>query len=88
MMKQILRKILGLAALNYEELLTVLCDCERITSVRPLTYVSDDVRDFLSLTPEMFLREIPKSGVPDIDMVDKEKLSKRAKYIQSVRDQF
>ncbi|GFY50874.1 integrase catalytic domain-containing protein [Trichonephila inaurata madagascariensis] len=39
-------------------------------------------------TPERFLREIPKSGVPDIDLVDKEKLSKRAKYIQSIRDQL
>ncbi|GFQ86514.1 integrase catalytic domain-containing protein [Trichonephila clavata] len=36
----------------------------------------------------MFLREIPKSGVPDIDLDDKEKLSKRAKYIQSIRDQL
>ncbi|GFQ90515.1 integrase catalytic domain-containing protein [Trichonephila clavata] len=36
----------------------------------------------------MFLREIPKSGVPDVDLVDREKLSKRAKYIQSIRDQL
>ncbi|GFX36421.1 integrase catalytic domain-containing protein [Trichonephila clavipes] len=36
----------------------------------------------------MFLREILKSGRPDIDLVDKEKLSQRAKYIQSIRDQL
>lgn len=88
MVKQILRKILGRAALDYEELLTVLCDCERIINARPLTYVSEDIRDISPLTPEMFLRELPKSGVPDIDIVDKEKLTKRAKYLQGIREQL
>ncbi|GBO33784.1 hypothetical protein AVEN_31649-1 [Araneus ventricosus] len=36
----------------------------------------------------MFLREIPESGVVDIDTVDKEKLSKRAKYLQKIREQL
>ncbi|XP_035232026.1 uncharacterized protein LOC118203844 [Stegodyphus dumicola] len=62
------------ASLGYEELLTVLCDCERIVNSRPLTYVSDDIEDPLPLTPEKFLHETPQSGVPDIDNVDKEKL--------------
>ncbi|GFU45598.1 integrase catalytic domain-containing protein [Trichonephila clavipes] len=33
----------------------------------------------------MFLREIPESGVHDIDTVDREKLSKRAKYLQKMQ---
>lgn len=88
MTKEILRKILGRAALDYEELVTVLCDCERVINSRPLTYVSEDVDDVSPLTPEMFLREIPESGVADIDTVDKEKLSKRAKYLQKIREQL
>ncbi|XP_035205586.1 uncharacterized protein LOC118180624 [Stegodyphus dumicola] len=84
--KQILRKMLGRASLGYEELLTVLCDCERIVNSRPLTYVSDDIEDPLPLTPEKFLHETPQSGVPDIDNVDKEKLSRRAKYLQRMRE--
>lgn len=84
--KQILRKILGRASLDYEELLTVLCDCERVINSRPLTYVSQDVEDLSPLTPEMFLREIKESGVPDIDNVDKDKLSKRAQYLQKMRN--
>nr|XP_042913497.1 uncharacterized protein LOC122273503 [Parasteatoda tepidariorum] len=86
MVKQILRKILGRATLNYEELLTLLCDCERIINTRPLTYVSEDVADISPLTPEMFLHEIPSSGVVDIDQVDKKNLSKRAKYLQKIRE--
>ncbi|GBN37448.1 hypothetical protein AVEN_221735-1 [Araneus ventricosus] len=88
MMKEILRKTLGRAALDYEELITVLCDCERVINTRPLTYVSKDVDDVSPLTAEMFLREIPESGVDDIDTVDKEKLSKRAKYLQKIREQL
>nr|XP_042913195.1 uncharacterized protein LOC122273192 [Parasteatoda tepidariorum] len=86
MVKQILRKILGRATLNYEELLTLLCDCERIINTRPLTYVSEDVADISPLTPEMFLHEIPSSGVVDIDQVDKKNLSKQAKYLQKIRE--
>ncbi|GFT22778.1 integrase catalytic domain-containing protein [Trichonephila clavipes] len=81
MKKAILRKILGRAALDYEELITVLCDCERGINSRPLTYVSENVDDVSPLTPKMFLQEIPESGVPDIDTVDREKLSKIAKYL-------
>ncbi|XP_035218022.1 uncharacterized protein LOC118191335 [Stegodyphus dumicola] len=74
------------ASFCYEELLTVLCDCERIVNSRPLTYVSDDIEDPLPLTPEKFLHETPQSGVPDIDNVDKVKLSRRAKYLQRMRE--
>ncbi|GBM17032.1 hypothetical protein AVEN_133302-1 [Araneus ventricosus] len=88
MTKEILRKILGRAALDYEELVTLLCDCERVINSRPLTYVSEDVYDVPPLTPEMFLREIPESGVADIGTVDKQKLSKRAKYLQKIREQL
>ncbi|GFV30690.1 integrase catalytic domain-containing protein [Trichonephila clavipes] len=88
MTKAILRKILGRAALDYEELITVLCDCERVINSRPLTYVSEDVDDVSPLTPEMFLRETPESGVPDIDTVDREKLNKKAKYLLKMRQQL
>ncbi|GFU44977.1 integrase catalytic domain-containing protein [Trichonephila clavipes] len=55
---------------------------------RPLTYVSENVEHVSSFTPEMFLREIPESGVPDIDIVDTEKLSKTAKFLQKMRSQL
>ncbi|GFX11469.1 integrase catalytic domain-containing protein [Trichonephila clavipes] len=84
MTKAILQKILGHAALDYEELITVLCDCERVINSTPLTYMSEDVDDVSLLTPEMFLWEIPESGVPNIDTVDRGKLSEIAKYLQKM----
>lgn len=86
MVKRILRKVLGRASLNYEELQTLLCDCERVINMRPLTYVSEDIHDITPLTPEMFLRDSHEAGVPDWDVIDREMLSKRAKYLQKTRD--
>ncbi|XP_072392091.1 uncharacterized protein [Diabrotica undecimpunctata] len=55
--KGLLRKIVGRASLNYEDLLTLLCDCESIVISRPLTYLSDDPTELIALTPSMLLKE-------------------------------
>lgn len=86
MIKEILRKVLGRTSLNYEELNTIMCDCEQVINSRPITYVSEDNKDPSPLTPMMFLQELPTSGVPDIDNIDARELSKRAKYRQRIRD--
>nr|XP_042912778.1 uncharacterized protein LOC122272830 [Parasteatoda tepidariorum] len=86
MIKQVLRKVLGHASLNYEELNTILCECEQILNSRPITYVSEDAKDPSPLTPMMFLHELPSSGVPDIDEIDAKELSRRAKYRQQLRN--
>ncbi|GFV00883.1 integrase catalytic domain-containing protein [Trichonephila clavipes] len=54
LVKRTLRKTLGKASLNHEEMYTVLCDCESLINSRPLTYVTDDVEDLEPLTPAMF----------------------------------
>ncbi|GFW95024.1 integrase catalytic domain-containing protein [Trichonephila clavipes] len=53
--------MLGRASLYYEELNTVLCECEHVINSRPLTYISEDVNDLSPLTPAMFLQEIETS---------------------------
>ncbi|GFV48660.1 integrase catalytic domain-containing protein [Trichonephila clavipes] len=77
MLKQILRKMLGRASLYYEELNTVLCECEHVINSRPLTYISEDVNDLSPLTPAMFLQEIETSDVTDIDCLDYQEINKR-----------
>lgn len=49
-LKQLLRKVLGRASLEYEELLTFICDCECIMSYRPPTYMSNDASKLMTLT--------------------------------------
>lgn len=86
MLKIILRKVLGKASLSYEELNTVLCDCENVINSRPLTYVSEDINDLAPLTPIMFLQEIDISNVDDIDILDQETINKRIRHLQSIRN--
>ncbi|XP_054717350.1 uncharacterized protein LOC129226745 [Uloborus diversus] len=57
MLKRILRKVLGSSSLNYQEMETVLCDCESQLNSRPLTYISDDPDDLHPLTPELFIKD-------------------------------
>ncbi|CAG7786442.1 unnamed protein product, partial [Allacma fusca] len=70
MVKQLLRRILGRSTLNYEELITVLCDCEAIINSRPLTYVSEDMADLSPISPSMFIQDVREPGVPDMDLID------------------
>ena len=42
-LKMILRKVLGRAKLNFEEMCTILTEAEAIINLRPLTYVHNDV---------------------------------------------
>ncbi|XP_035220030.1 uncharacterized protein LOC118193096 [Stegodyphus dumicola] len=58
MVKENLRRVLGRTSLNYEELYTILCDCEQVINSRPITYVSEDNQDPSPLTPMMFLPRI------------------------------
>nr|GBM29379.1 hypothetical protein AVEN_256716-1 [Araneus ventricosus]GBM29398.1 hypothetical protein AVEN_11715-1 [Araneus ventricosus] len=69
LLKTTLRKVLGKASLRYEELSTILCDCENIINSRPITYIPEDL-ELEPLTPPMFLRDIQKSGIPDLDQID------------------
>nr|XP_022908348.1 uncharacterized protein LOC111419719 [Onthophagus taurus] len=85
-LKQLLRKVLGRACLNYEELLTVLCDCESVVNSRPLTYMSNDAGELLHLTPNTFLREQVYSGVPDCDEVDSQLLCRKVAYQRKLRE--
>ncbi|XP_055950873.1 uncharacterized protein LOC129984959 [Argiope bruennichi] len=86
MIKKLLRRTLGQASLNYEELMSVLCDCESTVNSRPLTYVTEDSDDLIPLTPSLFLGEIPEFGVPDLDHLDQIDFNKRLRHLQNVRE--
>ncbi|GFU30813.1 integrase catalytic domain-containing protein [Trichonephila clavipes] len=70
--KELLRRTLGKAIFTYEELLTILCECEKFVNSRPLTYLSEDTQDLTPITPVRFLFEIPTADIKDLDVRDLE----------------
>lgn len=92
-LKQLLRKVLGRAFLFYEDLYTVLCDCESVINSRPLTSISSEADDLVPLTPAMFLRDLVECGVPDCDAVDTsvnyfKRIRHRQKLVEDLRRRF
>lgn len=87
-LKRRLRKIFGKACLGYEEMFTILCDCESVINARPLTYLSDYPRDLDPITPNLFLQEIREIGLPECDFIDREKLKGRFKYRHLLKEEL
>ncbi|GFT22798.1 integrase catalytic domain-containing protein [Trichonephila clavipes] len=78
----------GKAILTYEELLTVLCDCEAVVNSRPLTYVSEDPNDLILLTPSLFLNGKSSYDTIDLDLSEFSKFQKRIKYRRKLIHDF
>ncbi|GFW82054.1 integrase catalytic domain-containing protein [Trichonephila clavipes] len=75
--KELLKRTLGRSVLKYDELYTVLCDCESIINCRPLTYVSENPEELIPLTPSMFLISNKNSNIEDIEELNSNSLNKR-----------
>ncbi|GFW41744.1 integrase catalytic domain-containing protein [Trichonephila clavipes] len=90
--KELLRRTLGKAIFTYEELLTILCECEKVVNSRPLTYLSEDMQDLTPITPARFLFEIPTADTKDLDVRDanhsRKRLRFRAKVIKELKRRF
>ncbi|GFV82380.1 putative RNA-directed DNA polymerase from transposon X-element [Trichonephila clavipes] len=86
--KELLKRTLGKAILTYEELLTVICDCEAVVNSRPLTYVSEDPNDLIPLTPSLFLNGKSSYDTVDLDLSEFSKFQKRIKYRRKLIHDF
>ncbi|GFY14740.1 integrase catalytic domain-containing protein [Trichonephila clavipes] len=78
------KRTLGRSVLKYDELYTVLCDCESIINCRPLTYVSENPEELIPLTPSMFLISNKNSNIEDIEELNSNSLNKRIKYLSKL----
>ncbi|GFT12753.1 integrase catalytic domain-containing protein [Trichonephila clavipes] len=90
-LKNLPRRELGRASLKYEEMLTVLADCESIINASPLTYITES-EAIKPISPSMFLQDIQEYKLQDIDAVDSKSHTKRIKYrqnlIKDLRERF
>lgn len=84
--KELLQEVLGRACLMFEDLTTTLYDCEATINPRPITYLSEDPVELVPLTPAMFLQDIREVGVPDLDNIESNQLTKRRRYRQKLQE--
>ncbi|GFU00073.1 integrase catalytic domain-containing protein, partial [Trichonephila clavipes] len=91
-LKELLRRTLGKAIFTHEELLTVLCECEKVVNSRPLTYLSEDMQDLTPITPARFLFETPTADTKYLDVRGANHFGKslrfRAKIIEELKRRF
>ncbi|UYV67896.1 hypothetical protein LAZ67_5002443 [Cordylochernes scorpioides] len=89
--KKLLRRLLGKRVFNYEEMVTILENCERVINARPLTYIAEDNDDLVPLTPEMFLREPRAEGEIDLNEIScnfEKSYEKRKRLLKDFRKKF
>ncbi|GFX78394.1 integrase catalytic domain-containing protein [Trichonephila clavipes] len=83
--KELLRKCLGKSCVTYEEMLTLLYECEATTNGRPLTYLSDDPKELKPLTPAHFIQDITERETFDLDLIDSQHILKQMRYLHTLR---
>ncbi|XP_011060729.1 PREDICTED: uncharacterized protein LOC105149775 [Acromyrmex echinatior] len=88
LLKDLLKRTLKRISLSYEEMNTVLCDCEATMNLRPLTYLTEENTEITALTPAMFISDIRENGVPDLDQIYKSHFAKRIRYRQRLKEEF
>ncbi|XP_021967506.1 uncharacterized protein LOC110862595 [Folsomia candida] len=63
--KDLLKRMLGRAKLNYDQLRTCLSSVAAVINDRPLTTTTEDHEDLIPLTPAMFFKGVSKSEFPE-----------------------
>ena len=91
--KSSMRKVIGKARLNFEELYTVLCEIELMINSRPLTYLNEtDISE--ALTPShLVIGKRLQTKVPEFQLQDEfdlthEQCTPRVRYLQVLIGQY
>lgn len=84
-----LKRVIGEASLNFEEMYTILVQIESCLNSRPLTPLSTDVNDYAPLTPSHFLIGDSLASCPEAEFLEI-KISRLSRYqrLQQLYQQF
>lgn len=86
--KDLLKRVLGHKKLNYDQLLTCLCEVEAVVNGRPLTFVNEDQDDLIPLTPAMFIQDITVTEFPEVAVLDGSGLRRQYEKLKTLRVQL
>lgn len=80
--KHRLKRVVSLANLTYEEMITVLIHIEAILNSRPLTPMSSDPSDLIALTPSNFLIGRTFTSLPNPEVKETAALHTLSRYMR------
>lgn len=84
--KDLLRKMIGKVKLLRQELMNCLCEIMYVMHERPLTILNEDAEDLSTLTPSMFMRDIPISGLPEFDLITGKDLQSAHRKLTTIKE--
>ncbi|UYV65901.1 hypothetical protein LAZ67_3005848 [Cordylochernes scorpioides] len=87
-LKDILKRMLGTSTLTYQQLMTLLCHAEAVMNGRPMTYVSDDPNDLVTISPSMFLQEQTEVEFPECQNMGSNPTTKKLRYLSKLREEL
>ncbi|XP_058816694.1 uncharacterized protein LOC131679968 [Topomyia yanbarensis] len=84
-----LKRVIGNTTLNFEEMVTILCEIEAVLNSRPLFALSGDPADPEVITPGHFLIDRPMTALPEPAFYNCNMgRLKRWQHLQLLREQF
>jgi len=90
--KDLLRRMLGTAKLSKGQLISCLASVSYAINNRPLTTLTEDDEDLFPLTPAMFMRDLPVSGLPERELISSRDLQSSYQKIidlkRALRERF
>ncbi|XP_021959265.1 uncharacterized protein LOC110855152 [Folsomia candida] len=86
--KDLIKRMLGNARLNFEQLSSCLCSVEATVNGRPLTFVTEDPMDLIPITPAMFIQDVQDTSYPELGLLDGDILRKKNQDMQVLRGQL
>jgi len=84
--KDLLRRMIGRAKLSRKELVQCVGAITHTINNRPLTTLTEDCNDLTPLTPAMFMKDLPVSGLPEFDAVGPVELRAAYKKIRDMKE--
>ncbi|UYV68055.1 hypothetical protein LAZ67_5002921 [Cordylochernes scorpioides] len=87
-LKDILKRMLGTSTLTYQQLMNLLCHAEAVINGRPVTYVSDDSNDLVTISPSMFLQEQTDVEFPECQIMGSNQTTQKLRYLNNMREEL
>jgi len=84
-LKDLLRRMIGTAKLTRKELEVCMAEISQVMNDRPLTTLTENSMDLIPLTPSMFMRDLPLTGLPELTLLTSKDIQEAHRKISDLK---